>query len=311
MTDDHLCPICARTAPGTILATNTSALSVTELAKSEGITHPERVIGLHFFNPVHRMPLVEVIVTKHTSADVIATTIGFVQRLGKVPVVVKDSPGFIVNRILVPYLMEAVHLHETGVPAELIDEAMLSFGMPMGPIRLLDEVGLDVAAHVSKIMVDGYGERMAVPDFAHKLVALDRKGRKNNAGFYTYNGKESVPWDGLAEALGLPQKPSKGLSQREIADRLVLHLVNEAMKCLNEGVAGDDRELAKKQIDLGTVMGIGFPPFRGGPFRYVDHQGPGQVLRKLETMVGRLGARFAPAPLLVDVVKGARKFHTA
>jgi 3-hydroxyacyl-CoA dehydrogenase/enoyl-CoA hydratase/3-hydroxybutyryl-CoA epimerase len=142
--------LAARSSADTILATNTSALSVTELAAT--VPHPERVIGLHFFNPVHRMPLVEIITTKHTTDDVIATTVSFVQKLGKVPIVVNDSPGFIVNRILVPYLMEAVHLHESGVPADLIDEAMLNYGMPMGPMRLLDEIGLDVAAHVGKTL---------------------------------------------------------------------------------------------------------------------------------------------------------------
>jgi 3-hydroxyacyl-CoA dehydrogenase/enoyl-CoA hydratase/3-hydroxybutyryl-CoA epimerase len=143
-------------------------------------------------------------------------------------------------------------------------------------------------------MVDGYGERMAVPDFAHKLVALDRKGRKNNAGFYTYQGKESVPWNGLAEALGLPQKPAKRLSRGEIADRLVLHLVNEAMKCLNEGVAGDNKELAKKQIDLGTVMGIGFPPFRGGVIYHAEKEGLDSIRERLVRLEAEYGIRYRP-----------------
>jgi 3-hydroxyacyl-CoA dehydrogenase/enoyl-CoA hydratase/3-hydroxybutyryl-CoA epimerase len=181
-----------------------------------------------------------------------------------------------------------------GHSIEAIDKAALAFGMPMGPIRLLDEVGLDVAAHVSKVMVNGYGDRMAVPDFAEKLVALDRKGRKNGAGFYTYTGKESTPWNGLAQALGLPTKPTKQRSQQEIADRLILHLVNEAMKCLNEGVAGDDRELAKKQIDLGTVMGIGFPPFRGGVIYHAEKEGLDSIRERLVKLEAEHGVRYKP-----------------
>jgi 3-hydroxyacyl-CoA dehydrogenase/enoyl-CoA hydratase/3-hydroxybutyryl-CoA epimerase len=284
--------IAGRVHQESILATNTSSLSVTEMATA--IPNPERFIGMHFFNPVEKMPLVEIIRGEKTSEATIAKVAALTTEIGKFPIVVRDVPGFLINRILIPYLNEAVFLLMEGYSVEEIDRAALTFGMPMGPIRLLDEVGLDVAAHVSKIMVDGYGERMAVPDFAHKLVALDRKGRKNNAGFYTYNGKESVPWNGLAQALGLPPKPSKGFSQREIADRLVLHLVNEAMKCLNEGVAGDDRELAKKQIDLGTVMGIGFPPFRGGVIYHAEKEGLDAIRERLVKLEAEYGVRYKP-----------------
>jgi 3-hydroxyacyl-CoA dehydrogenase/enoyl-CoA hydratase/3-hydroxybutyryl-CoA epimerase len=164
----------------------------------------------------------------------------------------------------------------------------------MGPLRLLDEVGLDVAAHVSKVMVDGYGERMAVPDFAEKLVAIDRKGRKNSKGFYDYRGKESTPWSGAAQVLGLPARPKKPLSQQELRERLILHLVNEAMKCLNEGVAGDDQDLAKKQIDLGTVMGIGFPPFRGGVIYYAERRGLDSIRERLGNFEAEYGVRYKP-----------------
>jgi 3-hydroxyacyl-CoA dehydrogenase/enoyl-CoA hydratase/3-hydroxybutyryl-CoA epimerase len=284
--------IAGRVRPDSILATNTSSLSVTEMATA--VSNPERFIGMHFFNPVEKMPLVEIIRGEKTSEATIAKVAALTTEIGKFPIVVRDVPGFLINRILIPYLNEAVYLLMEGHSIEEIDRAALAFGMPMGPIRLLDEVGLDVAAHVSKIMVDGYGERMAVPDFAHKLVALDRKGRKNNAGFYTYQGKESVPWSGLAEALGLPQKPAKRLSQGEIADRLVLHLVNEAMKCLNDGVAGDDRELAKKQIDLGTVMGIGFPPFRGGVIYHAEKEGLDSIRERLIRLEAEYGVRYRP-----------------
>jgi 3-hydroxyacyl-CoA dehydrogenase len=258
------------------------------------ISNPERFIGMHFFNPVEKMPLVEIIRGEKTSEATIAKVAALTTEIGKFPIVVRDVPGFLINRILIPYLNEAVYLLTEGHSIEEIDRAALAFGMPMGPIRLLDEVGLDVAAHVSKVMVNGYGERMAVPDFAEKLVALERKGRKNGAGFYTYTGKDSAPWNGLAQALGLPTKPTKPRSQREITDRLILHLVNEAMKCLNEGVAGDDRELAKKQIDLGTVMGIGFPPFRGGVIYHAEKEGLDSIREQLLKLEAEHGLRYKP-----------------
>lgn len=284
--------IAGRVHPDSILATNTSSLSVTEMAAE--ISHPERFIGMHFFNPVEKMPLVEIIRGERTSEATISKVAALTTEIGKFPIVVRDVPGFLINRILIPYLNEAVFLLMEGHSIEEIDKAALAFGMPMGPIRLLDEVGLDVAAHVSKVMVHGYGERMSVPDFAEKLVALDRKGRKNGAGFYTYAGKESAPWNGLAHALGLPTKPTKAQTQEEITDRLILHLVNEAMKCLNEGVAGDDRELAKKQIDLGTVMGIGFPPFRGGVIYHAEKEGLDSIRERLIAFEGEYGIRYKP-----------------
>jgi 3-hydroxyacyl-CoA dehydrogenase/enoyl-CoA hydratase/3-hydroxybutyryl-CoA epimerase len=284
--------IAPRVRPDAIIATNTSSLSVTEMATA--VENPERFIGMHFFNPVEKMPLVEIIRGEKTSDTTIAKVAALTTEIGKFPIVVRDVPGFLINRILIPYLNEAVYLLLEGHSIEAIDKAALAFGMPMGPIRLLDEVGLDVAAHVSKVMVNGYGERMAVPDFAERMVALDRKGRKNSKGFYEYKGKESAPWTGLAHALNLPAAPKKPLSQQEITERLVFHLVNEAMKCLNEGVAGDDRELAKKQIDLGTVMGIGFPPFRGGVIYYAERVGLEGIRAKLTALASEHGARYSP-----------------
>jgi 3-hydroxyacyl-CoA dehydrogenase/enoyl-CoA hydratase/3-hydroxybutyryl-CoA epimerase len=273
-----------------ILATNTSSLSVTEMA--EAVERPERFIGMHFFNPVEKMPLVEIIRGAKTSEETVAKVAAFATEMGKFPIVVNDVPGFLINRILIPYLNEAVYLLQEGHSISDIDRAALSFGMPMGPIRLLDEVGLDVAAHVSKVMVAGYGERMAVPPFAEKLLALDRKGRKNGKGFYDYEGKSATPWSGLHKALDLPRAPSTPLSHSEITERLVYHLVNEAMKCLNQGVAGSDHELAKKQIDLGTVMGIGFPPFHGGVLYYAEQTGLSHIREKLQEFHRKYGARY-------------------
>ena len=284
--------LAARVSHECILASNTSSLSVTEMAK--GLPHPERCVGMHFFNPVEKMPLVEIIRGHQTSEETVSKVAALATEIGKFPIVVNDVPGFLVNRILIPYLNEAVFLLQEGYSIDDIDGAALDFGMPMGPIRLLDEVGLDVAAHVSKIMVAGYGDRMAVPAFAETLMNLGRKGRKSNAGFFDYKGKSSQPWEGLREALGLPHSPANRLTRAEITERLILHLVNEAMKCLHENVAGEDKELAKKQIDLGTVMGIGFPPFRGGVLYYAEQQGLDAIRSRLVDFEGQYGARYTP-----------------
>lgn len=275
-----------------VLASNTSSLSVSEM--SAAISQPERFVGMHFFNPVEKMPLVEIIRGEETSEETIAKVAALSTEMGKFPIVVQDVPGFLVNRILIPYLNEAVYLLKEGHSVEEIDRAALQFGMPMGPIRLLDEVGLDVAAHVSKVMVAGYGERMAVPPFAENLLTLDRKGRKNGKGFYDYSGKQSAPWQGLKDALGLPHSPKIPRTSGELKQRLVLHLVNEAMKCLHEGVAGKDQETAAKQIDLGTVMGIGFPPFRGGVIYYARTRGLDSLRAQIAELHREYGARYAP-----------------
>jgi 3-hydroxyacyl-CoA dehydrogenase/enoyl-CoA hydratase/3-hydroxybutyryl-CoA epimerase len=248
--------LAARVSSDTILATNTSALSVAELAQS--VPHPERVIGLHFFNPVHRMPLVEIITLPETSPDVLATAITFVQKIGKTPIVVKDSPGFLVNRILVPYLMEAVRLHASGIPVKDIDDAMLEFGMPMGPMRLLDEIGLDVASHVAKTLAEAFPDRFPKSDVLDKMVAEGHLGKKSGRGFYQYeNGREIA----FTSAPPMPQHES-------IQTRLALLLSQEAMKCLKEGIArsADD-------IDLAMVLGTGYPPFRGGPITFARDTG--------------------------------------
>lgn len=236
--------LAARVSSDTILATNTSALSVAELAKT--VPHPERVIGLHFFNPVHRMPLVEIITLPETSPDVLATAVNFVQKIGKTPIVVKDSPGFLVNRILVPYLMEAVRLHQSGISVNDIDAAMLEFGMPMGPMRLLDEIGLDVATHVAKT------------DAFNDMLAAGHLGKKSGQGFYRYdNGKEIAP-----------ETHNRLPSHESIQSKLALLLSQEAMRCLKEGIARNADD-----IDLAMVLGTGYPPFRGGPITFARDTG--------------------------------------
>ena len=239
--------LAARCSPDTVLATNTSALSVTELADS--LPHPERVIGLHFFNPVHRMPLVEIVTTRHTSEDVIATAVGFVQKLGKTPLVVRDSPGFVVNRVLLPYLMEAVRLHEEGVPAETIDEAMRRYGMPMGPLRLLDEIGLDVAAHVGRTLAAAWPERFETCPRLDQRVANGQLGRKSGEGFYRHPGHRS-----RAPTAHDPAQLA------EVLRRLPPKLTEEAERCAREEVAA-----SPEAVDLALVLGAGYPAWHGGP----------------------------------------------
>lgn len=242
-----------RTGPDAILATNTSALSIGELAAT--VPHPERVIGLHFFNPVHRMPLVEVIVTDHTSDDVTATAVAFVQRLGKTPVVVKDSPGFVVNRILMPYLMEAVRLHENGIPPEVIDEAMLEFGMPMGPMRLLDEIGLDVADHVAETLCAAYPDRLSGSSLLKRLVSEGKLGKKSGQGFYSYNEEKRSRRNTVHHDEAMIE---------HVQHRLALLLTNEAARCAYEGLTRTPAD-----IDLAMILGTGYPPFRGGPLSWL------------------------------------------
>ena len=242
-----------RTAPDTILATNTSALPIQELAGV--ISHPSRLLGLHFFNPVHRMQLVEVVRTPSTSDETIATAVAFVRRIGKLPVLVRDSPGFLVNRILLPYLVAAAEMFENGADPKAIDDAMLDFGMPMGPLRLLDEVGLDVASHVAHTLAKAFPDRMRVPSIAVKLTESGNLGRKSGAGFYRYGKGDPAP-SNEARALQSGASPAPADVQTHLAGLMT----EEARRCLEEGIAesADD-------IDFAMVLGTGYAPFRGGP----------------------------------------------
>lgn len=288
-----------------IVASNTSSLSISEIAKN--IPHPERVVGMHFFNPVDKMPLVEIVLGQKTNDKTIAVVAALAVKLGKFPIVVKDVPGFLVNRILTPYLNEAAFLLEEGYSATDIDRAATSFGMPMGPVRLLDEVGLDVAAHVSKIMLQGYGDRMRAPDYAARLVAQDRKGKKNGAGFYHFASGKSVPNPSLRTQLGITAA-EKTADKKHLQDRLILSLINEAVRCLDEGVAGVPGVEAANQLDLGTVMGMGFPPFRGGLLHYADSLGARTISDALEQLATTVGPRFKPCEGITRRAKNSLKF---
>ena len=242
-----------RCAADTILATNTSALPIHEL--SSAISHPERLVGLHFFNPVHRMQLVEVVRTESTSDETLATAVTFVRKIGKLPIVVKDSPGFLVNRILMPYLVEAAAMFEQGGDPEEIDKAMLDFGMPMGPLRLLDEVGLDVAMHVAGTLAAAFPDRMKIPKVVEKLLAAGHTGRKGGSGFHVYDdASPAVNAEAISFQTGTEETPADA---QQILAKL---MTTEAELCLSEGIAesADD-------IDLAMILGTGYPPFRGGP----------------------------------------------
>lgn len=245
--------LAARTSPDTILATNTSALSVASLAAA--VPHPERVIGLHFFNPAHKMPLVEVVTLPETHPDVLATAIAFVQGLGKTPIVVQDSPGFVVNRILMPYLMEAVQLHESGIRLETIDQAMLDFGMPMGPLRLLDEIGLDVAHHVAETLSAAFPERFHPSTLLDQKIAAGHLGKKTGRGFYRHPHE-------VSNFRPNPQAVA------DIQHRLSHLITQEAHRCLDEGVAASAAD-----INLAMILGTGYPPAKGGPLTVAQASG--------------------------------------
>ncbi len=239
----------------TILATNTSALPITEISKS--IKNPERLVGIHFFNPVPRMKLVEVVKTDLTSEQTLATAVKFTQAIGKLPVVVADSPGFLVNRILMPYLVGAGELMSKGVDMEQIDNAMLDFGMPMGPLRLLDEVGLDVSCHVASTLSEAFPERMHIPDILSTLVEKGCLGRKSGEGFYVYKDKDHSP---NPQAIALQDTPTEETRKTNIQEHLADLMKQEAQRCLDENVAS-----CAEDVNFAMIMGTGYAPFKGGP----------------------------------------------
>ncbi|MBS0204015.1 MAG: enoyl-CoA hydratase/isomerase family protein [Planctomycetes bacterium] len=274
-----------------ILASNTSALSIRAIG--EAIHDSHRILGLHFFNPVHRMQLVEVVRTPQSRDEDVAMLVDFVKKLGKVPLVTADSPGFVVNRILFPYLDEAVRLHCEGVSTDTIDRTMKRFGMPMGPLELLDQVGIDVAAHVADSLNKLSGEPSPTGDRLHEMASEGHIGRKSGRGFYVYlqDGKRR------GRAVNAGTKPST-LSADDIRDRILLRLVNEAALCLHEGVVPESW-----MIDLGMVLGTGFAPFLGGPLRMCELQGFGEAVAKLEYFQKTVGPRFTPSTWLVEQIE--------
>ena len=288
----------------TIFASNTSSLPIKQIAAKA--KRPENVIGLHYFSPVDKMPLVEVIAHEGTSAQTIATTVAFARKQGKTPIVVKDGAGFYVNRILALYMNEAASILLEGEPVEKIDQALVKFGFPVGPVTLLDEVGIDVGAKISPILTTELGERFAAPTAFEKLLADGRKGKKTEKGFYLYGkaakkGKKQVDVS-VYGVLGVTAAPRLNLD--EISSRCVVQMLNEAVRCLEEGIIASARD-----GDIGAIFGIGFPPFLGGPFRYIDQLGADKLLAQLRNLESRFGSRFAPAPLLQRMAEQQQRFY--
>jgi 3-hydroxyacyl-CoA dehydrogenase/enoyl-CoA hydratase/3-hydroxybutyryl-CoA epimerase len=291
--------------PNCIFATNTSSLSVSEMSK--GHPHPEFFVGMHFFNPVHKMPLVEVIRGEKTSDEAVATIFDLAKKMGKLPVVVKDGPGFLVNRLLVPYLIESAWLLEEGMSVEKVDDLFKrNFGMPMGPYTLLDEIGIDVGVKVSKIFHQTLGDRIQIPQVMLKLAETGRLGKKNRKGFYLYDerGKSLGVDPDIYKELGLAP-PTDKLTDNEVIRRGIYQMINEAALALIEEHVVETPE----EVDLAMITGTGFPPFRGGLLRYADSVGSQAIADELEVFATKYGPRFKPSTPLRNMAKTSRKFY--
>jgi 3-hydroxyacyl-CoA dehydrogenase / enoyl-CoA hydratase / 3-hydroxybutyryl-CoA epimerase len=305
--------------PKTIIATNTSALPVSELA--DVTVSPDRVVGLHFFNPVSRMKLVEVVVAKETSDETRDRSLAFVRQIAKVPVVVRDSPGFLVNRVLFPYLLDAAELFESGVDPKRIDSVLVAWGMPMGPLRLIDEIGVDITIDIGNTLEKAYGQRDHVPIVLLWLRDQQMLGRKTGAGLYKYDGKGQKPNDPLVkwrrglhgepegvEGPNIPpdkyRDPRARFNEERLTHRLVFLMVNEAARCVEEKVV-DSPEAA----DYGMILGTGFAPFRGGPLRFADHIGLTKVVHELERLA-RTEHKFSPCEILKKHARDGTKFYS-
>ncbi|MFT6069191.1 MAG: 3-hydroxyacyl-CoA dehydrogenase/enoyl-CoA hydratase/3-hydroxybutyryl-CoA epimerase [Bacteriovoracaceae bacterium] len=296
-TEKHVSDTC-------LLTSNTSSLSVEEMATA--LEKPERFAGLHFFNPVHMMPLVEIITHSKMSNDTAKALYDWCLASKKTPVIVKDGPGFLVNRILMPYLNEAGFLLEEGVSMKDIDDACLNFGMPMGPCRLLDEIGIDVGVKVAKILHDGLGDRAKASGASDLLVDKGFLGKKTSAGFYLYdeNGKVAGPNE---EVTRLLPSQRKKMDETEIQMRVVLPMINEASIILEEGIVKTPAE-----VDLGLIFGIGFPPFRGGLLKHADSEGLERILSAIEKFSTEVDFdRYQPSGYLKDLVSQKKKFYEA
>ena len=291
--------------PDAIYASNTSTIPIARIA--EAAARPNRVLGMHFFSPVHKMPLLEVIVTPATDDDATVAAVAYGKVLGKTVIVVNDSPGFFTTRTLSAYMNEAGRLLDEGATIESVDKALLDFGFPVGPVTLFDEVGIDVGGKVGVVMSEAFGVRMAPSESLRRVVESGRTGRKGRAGFYVYDKEgEKGAVDATVYELFPHGAGRREIEPAEIQERCVLAMVNEAARCLDEGVIRSPRD-----GDVGAVFGIGFPPFRGGPFRYVDSTGASAIVSQLEQLNGRFPGRFSPAEVLLDNARGQRRFYTS
>ncbi|MGI9584597.1 MAG: fatty acid oxidation complex subunit alpha FadJ [Acidimicrobiia bacterium] len=291
----------AITSEDTVFASNTSSLPIGDIA--EGAKRPGNVVGMHYFSPVEKMPLLEVVTTPKTSDAATATAVALGKAQGKTVIVVNDGPGFYTTRILGPYSNEAAFLLEDGASVEEIDASMVAWGFPIGPLLLADEVGIDVGAHIAVILADAFGDRMKGPEMMSGLIEDNRKGRKNGRGFYSYSDGERGDVDETVYgALGLGERSD--VDRQEIQERLSLAFINEAARCLQDGVLRSARD-----GDIGAVFGLGYPPFRGGPFWTIDEVGAAHVVARLEALTEVHGNRFAPADILVEHAKTGAPFR--
>jgi 3-hydroxyacyl-CoA dehydrogenase / enoyl-CoA hydratase / 3-hydroxybutyryl-CoA epimerase len=284
-----------------IFASNTSSLPIARIA--EGARRPAQVIGMHYFSPVEKMPLLEIITHPGTAPWVTASCVALGKQQGKTVIVVRDGPGFYTSRVLAPYLNEAAHLLLDGAEVRAVDEALLDFGFPVGPYQLLDEVGIDVGEKVAHVLHAAFGERMRAPDAMAALVKEGRLGRKAKKGFYTYDGKTKTVDESVYAVLPASTK-RRPVTKEEVVERCVYPLVNEAIRCLEEGIVRSPRD-----ADVGAVFGLGFPPFRGGPFRFADAFGAAALANRLESWASKLGPRFEPAALLREKAAKGERFY--
>jgi len=289
----------ARVGKGCIIATNTSSLDISSLAQKS--QHPERFAGMHFFNPVQVMPLVEIIAGEKTSDETVATVVKLAKKLGKTPIKVSECAGFLVNRTLLPYLNEAAKMFEEGEDVVRIDKLLKGFGMPMGPFTLADEVGIDIGEKVSTILHDAYGKRMHPSSVLERMLDKGWLGKKTGTGFYTHKGKNKS----YNTAMIALQYGHKTLEDETILDRAILIMVNEAARCLEEGVVDN-----AQYLDMAMVMGTGFPAFRGGILRYADSEGLESIVARLRKLEEEYGERFTPAESLVEMSEKGERFYT-
>jgi 3-hydroxyacyl-CoA dehydrogenase/enoyl-CoA hydratase/3-hydroxybutyryl-CoA epimerase len=291
-----------------IYASNTSTIPISRIA--EASMRPEQVLGMHFFSPVPKMPLLEVIATPRTTKEATVTAVAYGKQLGKTVIVVNDGPGFYTTRTLSAYMNEAGRLLDEGAAIESIDKALVDFGFPVGPITLLDEVGIDVGGKVGLVLSEALGIRMTPSEAMRRVVTAGRLGRKGRSGFYKYDesGKKGDVDNSIYQIIGAGARANAerhvNIPAEEMVRRCVLAMVNEAALCLQEGILRNVRD-----GDVGAVFGIGFPPFRGGPFRYVDTLGAATVVRQLQELNNRYSPRFLAADVLVEMAKTGRTFY--
>jgi 3-hydroxyacyl-CoA dehydrogenase/enoyl-CoA hydratase/3-hydroxybutyryl-CoA epimerase len=304
----------AKTPETAMLATNTSALPISDLAVE--VKNPERVIGLHFFNPVSRMKLVEVVVGTETSDDTIARALAFVRQIAKLPVIVRDSPGFLVNRVLFPYLLEAAELFENETSAQKIDDSLLQWGMPMGPLRLIDEIGVDITVDIANTLEKAYGKRDHAPKILREMQSAKLLGRKSGSGIYQYEGKSQTANAGVekwrvSSVVGVadPDRPSPKpgsaipAATEALANRLMFLMVNESARCLEEKVVASPED-----ADYGMILGTGFPVWRGGPLRFAENFGIKKMVDEMESLA-RTNEKYGPCNLLREHAQKGTKFY--